>query len=447
MQVDKQTLLDLEIIKNRSKNESGPSILDYLDRTRTEGGRYRLAQIVQVPKSDIKSIVEFQVSLKFILKHSDKWSFINEITADERMESISRYLRSNVITKPKSDPVSDYFTSIYWSIFHQDIYQIIYSGVINVFQLIDGLKDFYYDSSLEGLPGPIQKIMDVLGPIYLKGEFSILFNTLSQNRNSAPFIFQADRVFRNTAKETILQLEKCVYEIDAMMSLSLIVYEKKLVFPRFIDSETPQLKITGLYHPYVKDPVKNDFSSEDGNFVFLTGPNMGGKTTFMKAAGIAVYLAHIGMAVPAEKMSLSLFDRLYSGINTIDNIQMGYSYFYSEVLRVKEIAELLVKDWKSFVLFDELFKGTNVSEAYEASKRVILGLARSKNAFFVVSSHLVELENDIKQKKNISFYYFDAEIVDHKPVYHYLLKKGVSTQKLGLLLLENEDVFKILEQL
>ena len=89
MQVDKQTLLDLEIIKNRSKNESGPSILDYLDRTRTEGGRYRLAQIVQVPKSDIKSIVEFQVSLKFILKQSDKWSFINEITADERMESIS----------------------------------------------------------------------------------------------------------------------------------------------------------------------------------------------------------------------------------------------------------------------------------------------------------------------------------------------------------------------
>jgi len=75
-------------------------------------------------------------------------------------------------------------------------------------------------------------------------------------------------------------------------------------------------------------PVAYNVSlTQNENFLFLTGANMAGKSTFIKATGIAVYLAHLGMSVPAEHMELSLFDGLLSNIHVVDNILKGESYF------------------------------------------------------------------------------------------------------------------------
>ncbi len=79
---------------------------------------------------------------------------------------------------------------------------------------------------------------------------------------------------------------------------------------------------------FIKDPVAYDIElTENNNFIFLTGANMGGKSTFIKAVGSAVFLAHIGMGVPASQMHLTLFDGLLSNINVEDNVIKGESYF------------------------------------------------------------------------------------------------------------------------
>ena len=77
----------------------------------------------------------------------------------------------------------------------------------------------------------------------------------------------------------------------------------------------------------------------DHNFLFLTGANMAGKSTLIKSVGSAVFLAHLGMGVPAEKMTLTLFDGLLTNINVVDNIAKGESYFFNEVQRVKNTVE------------------------------------------------------------------------------------------------------------
>ncbi len=211
------------------------------------------------------------------------------------------------------------------------------------------------------------------------------------------------------------------------------------------ESNLPLLDIENLYHPLLKapTPVSIQFVPER-NLLFLTGPNMSGKTTFIKSIGIAVYLAQLGLAVPAARMTLSPFDFLITNIKTEDDIRFGYSYFFSEVKRVKTIAELVRSDQKGLVISDELFKGTNIHDAYEASRSVIQGFSRWKNSLFILSSHLVELQSDIEPLGNILFKYFEVTIKDGIPEYSYRLKDGVSMQRLGLFILEQERIMELL---
>src|SRR5207249_264088 len=101
------------------------------------------------------------------------------------------------------------------------------------------------------------------------------------------------------------------------------------------------------------EPVAYDITLDhENNFLFLTGANMAGKSTFIKSVGAAVFLAHVGMGVPAKKMQLTLFDGLLSNINVVDNISKGESYFYNEVQRIKNTILKINDGRKWLILID-----------------------------------------------------------------------------------------------
>src|SRR6266550_7252145 len=127
------------------------------------------------------------------------------------------------------------------------------------------------------------------------------------------------------------------------------------------------------------------------------------KSTFIKSVGAAVFLAHIGMGAPAKTMQLTLFDGLLSNINVVDNIAKGESYFYNEVQRIKNTIIKINDGRKWLVLIDELFKGTNVQDAMKCSIAVIEGLIKIKNSLFILSTHLYEIADELKNYPNISF--------------------------------------------
>ena len=118
---------------------------------------------------------------------------------------------------------------------------------------------------------------------------------------------------------------------------------------------------------------------------------MAGKSTFIKAVGVGVYLAHLGMGVPAKQMKLALFDGLLSNIQVEDNIIKGESFFFNEVQRIRKTIDKISDGRKWLILIDELFKGTKVQDAMKCSTVVIEGLRRMPNAQFILSTHLYEI--------------------------------------------------------
>ena len=146
-------------------------------------------------------------------------------------------------------------------------------------------------------------------------------------------------------------------------------------------------------------------------------------------------------------MKLTLFDGLLSNINVVDNIAKGESFFFNEVQRIKNTIEKINDGKKWLVLIDELFKGTNVQDAMKCSLTVIKGLIKIKNSLFILSTHLYEIGEELKQYPNISFSYFETNVKDDQLEFSYQLKEGISNDRIGYVILKREKVVEMLEKL
>jgi DNA mismatch repair ATPase MutS len=99
------------------------------------------------------------------------------------------------------------------------------------------------------------------------------------------------------------------------------------------------------------------------------------------------------------------------------------------------------------VLIDELFKGTNVQDAMKCSLTVIKGLLKIRNSLFILSTHLYEIGEELKKYPNISFKYFETNVMDDQLVFSYQLKDGISNDRIGYVILRREKVVEMLEKL
>jgi DNA mismatch repair ATPase MutS len=162
---------------------------------------------------------------------------------------------------------------------------------------------------------------------------------------------------------------------------------------------------------------------------------------------VAVFLAHIGMGVPAKSMRLSFFNGIFSNISVTDNIFKGESYFYNEVQRIKNTIVKITDNRKWLVLIDEMFKGTNVEDARNCSLAVINGLLQSTSCLFILSTHLYEIADELEKAPNIRFKYFESEVIDDNLYFTYQLKDGIAKEKIGYLILKREKVLDLLKEI
>jgi DNA mismatch repair protein MutS len=232
------------------------------------------------------------------------------------------------------------------------------------------------------------------------------------------------------------------YLFEAYLSISDGIIRHGFIFPTF-DNTT--FEIGGLYHPLIKNPVRNDFVAVK-NVILLTGPNMSGKSTFLKAISLCVYLGHTGLAVPASKANIPFYNTISAAINLTDSIVSGYSHFMSEIITLKNVLTEAVQHKKCFAVFDELFRGTNIEDALEISTATIKGLVKITNSLFIISTHLHQLK-DIEEIQNsqVATYFIECELNDNIPGFTYKLKEGWSDLKLGGILFEREGLNKMLE--
>jgi DNA mismatch repair protein MutS len=232
------------------------------------------------------------------------------------------------------------------------------------------------------------------------------------------------------------------FEFEAYLSISNGIIKHGFVFPSF---EETGFSIEGIYHPLLKNPVKNDVSASK-NVILLTGPNMSGKSTLLKSVSLCVYLGHTGIAVPASKASMPFFSTISVAINLTDSIVSGYSHFMTEIITLKNVLTEAAGSTKCFAVFDELFRGTNIEDALEISTATIKGLVKFTHSLFFISTHLHQLKDieEIKTNK-VATCFIECELKDNTPAFTYKLKDGWSDLKLGRILFEKEGLNKMLE--
>ena len=230
---------------------------------------------------------------------------------------------------------------------------------------------------------------------------------------------------------------------EAYLSISTGIATHAFIFPSF---DNTQFSLDGFYHPVLKNPVKNDLTARH-QVILLTGPNMSGKSTLLKAVSLCVYLAHAGLAVPASKAVMPFFSTISVAINLTDSIVSGYSHFMSEIITLKNVLTEAKNDTRCFAVFDELFRGTNIEDALEISSATIKGLTHFPNSLFFISTHLHQLKDlEVIRTNQVSTCFIECELKGDIPAFTYTLKEGWSDLKLGRILFEKEGLNKMLDR-
>jgi DNA mismatch repair ATPase MutS len=258
-------------------------------------------------------------------------------------------------------------------------------------------------------------------------------------------ILRIDQIFRLHETTAVSRLLELVHEIDALVAMADVTSRYGLVLPS-VESGAVRMQADGLFHPFIPDPVANTLDlSQQRRLLFLTGPNMAGKTTYLRAAATALYLAHLGMGVPARSFSFVPIQRLITSISMNDDLDSGVSYFRAEALRVKAVAQSVADGYRVVAVMDEPFKGTNVKDALDASLAILDRLATKEDCLFLVSSHLIELRERFSDMLPVDFRYFEAEERKERLGFDYVIRSGVSSQRLGMRVLQEEGIFELLD--
>jgi len=434
---DKQTLEDLNIFGRHG----GDSIYHIFNRCATRGGAAELEEMFRYPLSDGNAINRRAGIIQYFFAAATAFPFDNIL-----FDAAEPYLANTDERTRLSATEHSIGKKITHLVAPDAETALIHKGVIAVAELLNGLHAFL--ASLNGQAGfHYQADKDAMLLVLQSPDFETVLQQRGKGKLSHHTITAFDMLFRFRHRETIQKLLRHIYQLDVYLAVAKTARERSFVFAKALPRDRPHIRLEGVYHPQVKQAVANSIQIRpDGNVVFLTGANMAGKSTFMKSISIALYLAHMGFPVAATRMEFAVLDGIYTTINLPDNLGMGASHFYAEVLRVKKMAHELGQSKNLFVVFDELFRGTNVKDAYEATIAITGAFAGKANSVFIISTHIIEAGEVLKQAHdNIRFLYLPTKMDGHRPVYTYTLEEGITNDRHGMIIIQNEGILDILE--
>ncbi|MCK9627925.1 MAG: DNA mismatch repair protein [Bacteroidales bacterium] len=434
---DSQTLNDLRIIVDNKSND----IYSLFNKTVTRGGANLLKEMFLYPLSQEDEILKRTKTIKYFRDNNIAFPFKTHI-----FDSIEYYL-SNTDERTRLVAHDNTLQRKINSLIGSDTdYKQIKKGVTGILQLLIDFNEFINKTKDVFRDVDFHKDILVILNILDKEEISF-FKKLEITNLSYSQIAKYDQLFRFTIHKDILTILRCAYSIDVFVTVAQVSKELDFSFAEVIEGEDNRIEMYSVWHPLVQKAVPNDITiTEENNMIFLTGANMAGKSTFMKTFSIALYLAHTGFPVPAKAMRFSVQNGMYTTINLSDNINLGFSHFYAEVLRVKKVAESVHNSERLVVVFDELFRGTNVKDAYEATVAVANAFAGKSKCSFIISSHIIEAGESLKTlRNNIRFLYLPTVMKGNTPEYTYKLQEGITNDRHGMLIIRNEKILDILK--
>lgn len=439
MVLDSQTLKDLEIFQSDAE---GTTLFDLCDFTRNQQGARALEVRMRKPWSSPGHIRAVQDSITFILDNRPAFDHLPSFVTTELVENY--FTRSLPLLTSSNLPEFCYgVLEIRFGDYGR--YTWILRGVEATASLIRKLRSVVNAPELADPQGELAAYIDEIRALLERPAIAAI---PEQEAWSMGFwkILRTDQVFRLYEKQAMERLMRLIYEVDALVSMADATRKHGFVMPEIANGPLA-LQAEGIVHPLIADPVANPAAlDQDRRLLFLTGPNMAGKTTYLRACAIAIYLAHLGMGVPASSFRFVPAERLFSSITLADNLRIGVSYFRAEGLRVKAIAQAVADGYRVIALMDEPFKGTNVKDALDASRTILESFANKAGSLFMFSSHLIELCDQMKAIDRIDCRHFEAGEYAGRLRFDFILRPGVSSQRLGMRVLKEEGIFELLDR-
>ncbi len=246
---------------------------------------------------------------------------------------------------------------------------------------------------------------------------------------------------------------KIIYERVAEIDMAISIQSVRDGLPYYckptLADTDGKITVKDLFHPLVEDCVSNSISSDHNQGVLITGSNMSGKTTFIRAIAVNALLSqtiHTSCASAYQAPPLKIF----TSIDMSDNIAEHQSYFQTEALAVLNILHNCSSEEKvkSLVIIDEIFRGTNTIERIAAAKAVLSYLIENKN-FVFVSTHDLELATLLGN--GYAVYSFEELIGNNRLEFDYKIKEGLLKNKNGIAVLHGlgypqtiiDDAYKV----
>ena len=217
-------------------------------------------------------------------------------------------------------------------------------------------------------------------------------------------------------------------EVEALNSFANLSFNNK-TFCRPQLSETETLVADNMGHPLIrlKKRINNSISFAEHRFVILTGSNMSGKSTFLRTLGINLVLARTGSNVCADQFIFYPYS-VHVSMRITDSLQDSESFFYAELKRLQGIIQQLQAGEKTFVILDEILRGTNSNDKHNGTIGLIRKLVAA-HACGIIATHDLTVSKLAEENNGyISNKCFESEIINDELIFDYKLKEGVCTK-------------------
>jgi len=317
--VDDHTLRDLEIFPGR---DGGPCIFGILDNTKTKGGSAALRATFANPLESAEAIRQVQRGVGYLIDHSIQFAVAQDLIDDVRW-----YLDSSWEVGTWKRRGGLFLDSIWVSLKYGELLSYAKHGVRATRDLVSQVVAMLETTNQSEPPPAVSEIASELTSLVERFELGA-----EKVEIRAWEVLECDQRIRGAFRDELHRMIELLFELDALCAMADAGVVRDLVFPDIVDEGGLLVEGNEIYHLLLDHPVPNPISlRRDDNLIFLTGPNMSGKTTYLKAVAVTVFLAHLGMPVPANGLRLTPLDALYTSLSPEESLRAGLSFFMAEV--------------------------------------------------------------------------------------------------------------------
>lgn len=235
--------------------------------------------------------------------------------------------------------------------------------------------------------------------------------------------------------ERLQRQAKVISELDCLQSFAEIAQKYNYVRPKFSDDKT--LNLENSRHPVVErvmdynDYVPNDCYLDQNNFIYLiTGPNMSGKSTYMRQVAIISIMAQMGAYVPCDNAILPIFDQIFTRIGAADDLVSGKSTFMVEMLEAQKALTYATPD--SLIIFDEIGRGTSTYDGLSLAQAMIEYVSETSHAKTLFSTHYHELTTLDQQLSSLKNVHVAADEYQGELIFLHKVKEGAVDDSYGI---------------